>query len=831
MNISLVCNVDAFTGYGLHAIQLVKHLPKFGVDVQVRPIHMREAFGAKIPDEMVSAISRRSQNYDIELILSIPTITPTPGKRCIYFSMCESTRLPSSAVHNLNRADIVVVPSQWCATVFSANGVTRPIVVIPLGFSEEWTPRRVVEKDPNNFTFACGGRLMNGPERKGINVITHCFKQVFSHGEDVKLKVKLFPDCPMFEEQDERISVTRAYMPETDLFSWMQSSDCFINVATGGFEMFPLQAMIAGVPVISHVFGGVSEYLNPNNSIIVSHSLVPAGDTWKGLGIWGQADAPSLCEAMRWATENDTQLGDIRMDAKESVRHLTWKRHCKLLSGVIDGLHGTMRKRKQRCVVQLGRNGDIINILPAVRRMAEEQGGPVAMVTASEYINVIKGLSYVEPIEWKSSFDDLLPAIKFAKENFDDVVVTQVHGAGYHFRPVTPNFNVESWSRTSMSHLFDSLPLVFDNRDFGYEVVLAAKYLNREKPNVLVNLSGNSTPFEEAPKSFMVYLRRSLPNANVVDLSTITTPQIYDLLGLYDRSVCLITTDTATMHLARGSSIPMIALCGTGWHATKPSGNVILKFNGYENAWRGINRIISAAADCVRENAVHPRLINLRQNYTPKNELTRLREERAASTWRLADVVTVDFDPGEFLNAKSVGDPSNSPCIKEVIDCFTGKFPYDIIMLANNDIAVLPGFEHEVRRAVNRYGCYFSHRIDIDKPVIWPLIRSTLDGKVYPGADLFAFKSEWWLKWRYMVAPMFMSFEGWDGVLKAVMIRSGFKRGQPYIVHESHPESNWKLQPDRPGQAYNRASARQWAKEHGFEKYLLKGSDFLFGEI
>ena len=62
-----------------------------------------------------------------------------------------------------------------------------------------------------------------------------------------------------------------------------------------------------------------------------------------------------------------------------------------------------------------------------------------------------------------------------------------------------------------------------------------------------------------------------------MDMGRIRCHRIYDLLGPMDNAVGIITTDTATLHLAHGTSRPYIALTVDGWCSSTPRGNCHLE--------------------------------------------------------------------------------------------------------------------------------------------------------------------------------------------------------------------------------------------------------------
>lgn len=489
--------------------------------------------------------------------------------------------------------------------------------------------------------------------------------------------------------------------------------------------------------------------------------------------------------------------------------------------------HGLIKRpnNQRRVVVQLGKYGDIFNILPAIRVMAQQCGEPVKVMVAEQFADAVTGLSYVEPVIFRGDFlNGFNEAVALAKKRYDEVIVTQVCGAGYSFTKVEPHFNMESWRLSGMGKHFHTAPLVLDNRDFPSEKLLSACLLS-EKPNVLVNMSGASSPLHAGP-TLLEWFRSALPAVNFVDVGAIKAVRLVDLLGLYDRAVCLVTCDTATLHLARSHPIPVIAFCAEGWNGSRPVVSALFKCT-YLKVWRHLSTICQLLKQCAEANEVHPRVIYLWQDYEVRDPETAYREIVAFSTWYELEVDRVNFRPADYPTAKDIGDTIDAPDIKAVLDRAILNHPKDIVVFANNDICVVPGAVEVIRAAVNRHGCFYSGRVDVEK-VTLPL-QEIPDGAEYAGADLFAFSYEWWKQWRDRFPNLYLGFEGFDFILKALMLESGFVKTKPVIVHEKHESSHWKFQNERPAQKHNRSVCRKWAIENGYVDYLLpEGSDFLF---
>ena len=64
-----------------------------------------------------------------------------------------------------------------------------------------------------------------------------------------------------------------------------------------------------------------------------------------------------------------------------------------------------------------------------------------------------------------------------------------------------------------------------------------------------------------------------------VDLDNVKAERIYDLVGLMDAAVGMVTVDTSTLHLAAASCRPYVALTVGGWNTSVPKGNCALRMD------------------------------------------------------------------------------------------------------------------------------------------------------------------------------------------------------------------------------------------------------------
>ena len=91
--ITVTANIGGHAGYHLLTNHVIIWMCREGYYVNVRPSAFSEDFGSKVPQEVKSRFVQRVQPEPWELIIHPPDHTPTPGKRTIFFTMWESTRL------------------------------------------------------------------------------------------------------------------------------------------------------------------------------------------------------------------------------------------------------------------------------------------------------------------------------------------------------------------------------------------------------------------------------------------------------------------------------------------------------------------------------------------------------------------------------------------------------------------------------------------------------------------------------------------------------------------------------------------------------------------
>lgn len=428
-------------------------------------------------------------------------------------------------------------------------------------------------------------------------------------------------------------------------------------------------------------------------------------------------------------------------------------------------------------IVSLRRYGDIIALLPLLKRLSREH--PIRLVVHRAFANVLDGVSYVAPIIWDGDMDDPLSA---ARQH--GAVNAQVHGKNVRVSK-GDNFIKKSWAQLGVQWN-RHWPLVFDKRQQSPE-----KY---KTPPVLIKLTGFSSAFTDSEA--LRLLIKSQFDA-VIDLDLMTCSHVYDLLNCMDSAACLVSIDTVTLHLARASKCPIIALVNDQPHlASPPSGNVILRMP-YGMALKEAQTILNAIKVCLSPSD-NERIALVYQDFFPTKSKDQRRYVNASSTWHKLGADRVIAFKG-LRTSRSVGSHRDTPFISDMLNAaFDGE--QDIAVITNNDISFGDGLRASILESCQKYGCYWAYRKDADT------------GATDLGADLFALTRKWWNQHRHLWPDLLIGEPWWDDALLRIMRWSGCLEQAREYFHESHAGVMQSVHSE--GWKYNERVTLEWLKQH-----------------
>jgi hypothetical protein len=530
---------------------------------------------------------------------------------------------------------------------------------------------------------------------------------------------------------------------------------------------------------------------------------------------WGVQNVPPTFDPSKTSKEGATTISFIRHGA--GIFH-----RCKdaslmrVLRPVFNASVRLNVSLQKRCFVQLGRYGDIINLLPVLRDL-NAHGMRHDVVVSEQFADVFDGVTYASAIPVACGPYDLQEGLRVAKERFKDVVVTQVYGNDWQHERKTNHFNKDSWNLAGYLDRWSdqSLRLVFDRRDYRRELKLRESVWPKSgKPVILLNTGpGFSFRFQHGSELDQKIMESFGDNVEFIDVGKIRSQRVYDLVGLMELADGMVTIDTATLHIATAASLPVVAILPSKdqWLGAEFRGaNALTVLDcDLESRIGEVVSSISSMADIGRVKVVHV--------FESHGELN-ARESAAQSTWNRTGWALRPYDR-YARDARSIGDTRDLPFFKDILaHGLVGCDPWDIVVFTNSDIALRDGIDAEVRKLMRSVSVCTARRMDHDKGS---------NSAPYAGRDLVAFRAGW-LRHHFQEIPDFLiGASHWDlwAMAQARVMAANQKVDFRHLhadspecelslgacLHQKH-KSRWLDNESSPSELHNRSLYRAYMK-------------------
>ncbi len=191
-------------------------------------------------------------------------------------------------------------------------------------------------------------------ERYGTRVLLDAYWSTFTRADEVTLVVKDYGassgdttlrDLIRAHGSDARVEYVAEFTSKEKLIELYKSCDAFVSAHRGeGYGMKILDALACGLPVITPLFGGPTDFCTAENCLPVDFTLVPVGDCLdtKSLAIangptWAEPDPRSLAARLRQVVDAPDEARRIGERARASViDRFTWDAAAKSLIDLID---------------------------------------------------------------------------------------------------------------------------------------------------------------------------------------------------------------------------------------------------------------------------------------------------------------------------------------------------------------------------------------------------------------------------------------------------------------------------------------------------------------
>jgi len=227
-------------------------------------------------------------------------------------------------------------------------------------------------------------------------------------------------------------------------------------------------------------------------------------------------------------------------------------------------------------IVNLGRIGDIINVLPVCRALFLRSGIAPKMMVCPEFAAILERVSYVEPVLFQGSLHDAESAVKEVEGTGLKATNCMFFGTSKN-RKTGANFLKAQWEKLGYLEQWGKLPLVFDRRNATAETAVFDRF-NPDSPYVVTCLKSHSSPPTDAEAAWVQKLLAELCREwgwSVVDISEVRLDNFADFLLLLENAKLLVCADTAILHLNRATNTPSIHFGRPKWECSGRVENVV----------------------------------------------------------------------------------------------------------------------------------------------------------------------------------------------------------------------------------------------------------------
>lgn len=505
-------------------------------------------------------------------------------------------------------------------------------------------------------------------------------------------------------------------------------------------------------------------------------------------------------------------------------------------------------------VVELGRYGDIVNILPLLKLIHDNYAMP-HLVVAKEFESVFDGISYAKPYVLPLKNEDLKQAIDTAKRDFSVVLNCQIWGKGHTQIRECQAYNVESWRMAGLLHRFDDPTLrpVFDKRSPERERALLDSLPRTGKPLLLVNVShAISSPCPACPGLLAGIVERWGGQFDIVDLSKVRAERFFDMIALFERAAACISIDTLWLHAAAATNCPVIAL-----QNPKPWAGTVVRFNlvaamTYDEAVADPERIHHAIekAAGLKPPMLFPSSSKLHTAPERRifNLIDRFNDDASSAARKLPAIQSQDalYESGKLIpihawpegyqrTAKdTLGDRRPLPYLKDLLQKFLDVAGDDDICLwINDDNLIHPAICDYLRLHVGVWGACTIFRTEFKRPPslnVTPEQFTKASCRAHIGRDGFAFTKLWLKEFWNDIPDAVLGAPEFD-LHMAMLIRLtyGFKTtnlnlgetifpAEPHFSYLGHIQhaSTWNMPEtiQSPSNAWNRKLLKEFAAKH-----------------
>lgn len=319
-------------------------LEQTGADFDVMEIDAGPAYKAattRFDDKVKKQSNKAIQLYCVNAdqtrhVLSLLGKDNEKGRYKIGYWFWELSKFPKEWEHAIDLMDEIWAPSRFIESTLK-SATTKPVIHMPVAVDFRMTgkySRGYFGLPENEFLFLFSYDFHSFSQRKNPEAAIEAFVRAFPATDTrVGLVIKTVygeqhPDeyVKLLEKAltDRRIHVINKVLQRDEMYGLIAACDSYVSLHRAeGFGLGLAEAMLLGKPVIGTAYSGNLDFMHPNNSCLVKHTMtaVPrdAYPCWLEQE-WAEPDIDHAAECMTRLVNDEVYRNEIAREGQAYIR-------------------------------------------------------------------------------------------------------------------------------------------------------------------------------------------------------------------------------------------------------------------------------------------------------------------------------------------------------------------------------------------------------------------------------------------------------------------------------------------------------------------------------